>query len=404
MTRKRLRGTSRTAFRPIKWTWRVQVDSGPPERITHHNAAVAYPVMLDGRTLMYVSTTADGTGPWLYSMDIDERVAPRVTNGVENTLSILVAAGVAGQPRRLVTTVSNPTVNLWSVPLTNGIADEHDVTRVEHVPTVRARGPRFASDGSLFYLGSRSGADGLWQLRDTVTTELWNATDGAVVGAASVSPDGTTLCAPVRRQERSTLYCTTAAGTGGRVLAASLDVRGAGSWSPDGKWIVVAVQDSAGVRVYKIPADDGPAINLVSTVSSNPVWSLDGTFILYSRAPKARRVPVMAVMADGRPHPLPPLLVDRLGDSYRFLSDGKQLVVKQGGFRRQDFYAFDLATRRQRQLTRLRPGESLLRFDVSPDGRRISCSSASARTPTSCSSSCLDERTAVAGRCADGIA
>jgi Tol biopolymer transport system component len=148
-------------------------------------------------------------------------------------------------------------------------------------------------------------------------------------------------------------------------------VRGAGSWSPDGKWIAIAAKDSAGVRLFKVPINGGAAINLVPTVSSNPVWSPDGTFILYSGAPRARRVPVLAVTPDGVPHSLPALLVDRLGDSYRFLPGGTQLVVKQGGFRRQNFYAFDLATGQQRQLTTLRPGESLLRFDVSPDGKRI---------------------------------
>ncbi len=351
--------------------WRVPSDSGAPERITHHGAAVAYPLLLDPRRLIYVATADDGTGPWLYSMDIEERVARRVSAGVEHTLSVAAAAEVAGQPRRLVTTVSNPTVNLWSAPLTNGITEERDVRRVDNVPTARARGPRFASDGTLFYLASRSGADGLWRLQDGVATELWSASEGAVVGAAAVSPDGRTVCAPVRRQNRSRLYCTATNGTRGHVLAESLDVRGAASWSPDGNWIAIAAQDSVGVRLFKIPIDGGPAINLVPDVSSNPVWSPDGTFILYSGAPRARSVPVMAVTPDGRPYPIPPLSVDRLGDSYRFRPMGKELVVKQGGFRRQDFYLFDLATGRQRQLTTLRRSESLLRFDISPDGKYV---------------------------------
>ena len=46
-------------------------------------------------------------------------------------------------------------------------------------------------------------------------------------------------------------------------------------------------------------------------------------------------------------------------------------MVKLGGFRRQDFWLLDVATGRRRQLTALRPGESLQRFDVSPDGKRI---------------------------------
>jgi len=155
-------------------------------------------------------------------------------------------------------------------------------------------------------------------------------------------------------------------------LAESLDVRGAASWSPDGKWIAVAAADSDGVRVFKVPADGGGMpVRLVDSVSSNPVWSPDGTFIVYSGTPRGRSVAVAAVTPDGRPHALPPLAVDRVGDSYRFLADGRRLVAKLGGFRRQDFWSFDVATGERRQLTRLRPGESVHRFDVSPDGKRI---------------------------------
>jgi Tol biopolymer transport system component len=110
---------------------------------------------------------------------------------------------------------------------------------------------------------------------------------------------------------------------------------------------------------------------LVDSVSSNPVWSPDGKFILYSGISRARSVPLKAVTPDGRPFSLPALSVDRVGDSYRFLPNGKELVVKLGGFRRQDFWLVDVATGKQRRLTALRPGASLQRFDVSPDGKRI---------------------------------
>jgi Tol biopolymer transport system component len=158
-----------------------------------------------------------------------------------------------------------------------------------------------------------------------------------------------------------------------RTLAESLDVRGAPSWSPDGKWIATAARSGDAVRVFKVPADGGPPVRLVDSVSSNPVWSPNGRFILFSGTARGRSVPLKAITPDGRPFPLPfsNLLVDRLGDSYRFLPGGGSLVVKLGGFRRQDFWLFDLATGARRQLTRLRPGESVSRFDVSPDGKRI---------------------------------
>jgi Tol biopolymer transport system component len=105
-------------------------------------------------------------------------------------------------------------------------------------------------------------------------------------------------------------------------------------------------------------------------VSSNPVWSPNGAFILYSGTPRGRSVPVKAVTPDGRPYAMPLLTVDRVGDSYRFLADGR-LVVKLGGFRQQDFWLFDAATGSRRKLTSLDHVESLQRFDVSRDGKRI---------------------------------
>jgi Tol biopolymer transport system component len=220
-------------------------------------------------------------------------------------------------------------------------------------------------------MASRSGADGLWRFSDGKANELWKSSRGAVVGAAAISPDGKTVCFPVRQQGRSTLHCMAADGTGARAVAESLDVRGAASWSPDGKWIAIAAEEGKGARLFKVPVGGGSPVRLVDSVSSNPAWSPDGRFILYSGTPRARNAPVKAVTPDGKPFPIPQLSVDRNGDSYRFLPDGKQLVVKQGGFRRQDFWLLDLATGARRQITRLKSGESLQRFDVSPDGKRV---------------------------------
>ena len=192
------------------------------------------------------------------------------------------------------------------------------------------------------------------------------------------SPAGTGMSAreatlwrkTVLRTGRSTLHYGAADGTGVRAVAEQLDVRGAASWSPDGRWLAVAARQGRGLRVFGIPVDGGAPVRLVDSVSSNPVWSPDGAFILYSGTPRGRSVPVKAVIQDGRPYAVSSLIVDRVGDSYRFLPDG-ELVVKLGGFRQQDFWLFDVATGKKRRLTQLDHGESLQRFDVSRDGSRI---------------------------------
>jgi Tol biopolymer transport system component len=352
--------------------WRVPARGGSPERMTSHNSRVEYPVLLDDRTLVYTATADDGSGPWLYLMDVNDRAPRRLISGVEHFISIAASAEIPGKPRRLVATVSNPVAQLWTVPLTGSMADDSSARRVT-LPTERAAAPRFASDGALLYLAARGGTDGVWRFSAAGATEMWRPEEGAVTSAAAVSRDGAHVCFVVRHAGRSTLRCMNVDGSGMRVVAESLDVRGAPSWSPDGRWIAIAARDGRAVRVFKVPMSGGQPVRLVDSVSFNPVWSPDGRFILYSGTPRGRGAPLQAVTPEGVPYALPflPVSVDRLGDSYRFVPDNKALVVKLGGFRRQDFWMFDMATGRRRQLTRLRPGESVDRFDVSPDGKRI---------------------------------
>ena len=350
--------------------WRLPATGGEPQRITQHNSRVEYPVLVDDRTLLYTATDDDGAGPWLYSMDLESRVATRLSSGVEHYLSISASAPVSGRPRRLVATISNPRTQLYSAAIgDSAIAEEHLVRLT--LPLERAAAPRFAPDSALWYLASRSGSDAVWRLRGADAEELWKPPQGAVTGPAAIAPNGQRACAPVQRAGRATLHCWDVGRADVATLAESLDVRGPASWSPDGEWLAVAAADSTGVRLFKVPANGGQPVRLVDSASMNPVWSPDGKFIVYSGAPRARSVAMAAVTPDGKPYPIPALTVDRLGDSYRFLPGSKQLVVKLGGFRRQDFWLFDLATGQRRQLTKLRPGESILRFDVSPDGKRI---------------------------------
>ena len=44
--------------------------------MTSHNARVSYPVLLNRRTLVYLATDRDGSGPWLYGMDVDAPHSP----------------------------------------------------------------------------------------------------------------------------------------------------------------------------------------------------------------------------------------------------------------------------------------------------------------------------------------
>ena len=113
-------------------------------------------------------TADDGSGQWLYALDSEHRIPHRVSSGItEQYLSVTVSNT---EPRRLVASVATPSANLWTVPISDRVQTEADVSRFSLANT-RAVSPRVASDYLLF-LSSRGGGDGLWKLKEGAVTEL----------------------------------------------------------------------------------------------------------------------------------------------------------------------------------------------------------------------------------------
>jgi serine/threonine protein kinase len=347
--------------------WRVPAAGGTAERLTSHNASVAYPTFLDGRTLLYRTTAEDGSGPWLFAFDVESRISRRVSVGVEQYLSIAASA----DGRRLVATVSNPAAGLWTVPIASGVVDERSARRVA-VPAVTARFPRSGPD-YILYLSSREGGRGLWRFRGGVATEIWRPERGVLLVPPAVSPDGLRLALTVRVEGRNRLYVMGVDGANVRPLAERLDIRDSPTWAPDGSWIAVAVADG----LVKLPVDsdggdgNGAPVRLVEGLIRLPVWSRDGRFLLYSEALQGAGYTVKAVSPTGEPIPTPPLWVRRGGDRYRLLPDSRRVVYIGGDYGQQDFWLLDLVSGERRQLTNLQTGFSIKGFDVSPDGTEI---------------------------------
>jgi len=59
---------------PDDWDiWRIN-RPGRRSNDNKHNARVTYPVMLNRRTLVYLATDTDGSGPWMYAVDVERRL------------------------------------------------------------------------------------------------------------------------------------------------------------------------------------------------------------------------------------------------------------------------------------------------------------------------------------------
>jgi len=353
--------------------WRAPATGGKPERVTYHNAYVAYPPPLDQRTLLYIAADENGTGTWLYAMDLERHEQHRLSVGIEQYSSIAVSAAGPSRRRRLVATVANPTGSLWSIPITSSKSPESSATLFS-VPSAGVSSPRFGP-GYLLYLASRDLADSLWKLQDGSTSELWKASDGAVLAAPSISADGHQIAIAAMKQGRPGLYVMTADGANPQPLAPSIRVREEPTWAPDGKAIAVVGEDEKGPGLFLVPME-GPPLRLYDRRCRFPLWSPDGRYILFAEYFQGPQMHLKAVTPSGEPVSLPEvrLIVTQLPKNltpYRFLPDGKSLVLQDGGWRTQQFFLVNMATGQRRQLTDLKTGRPIRSFDVSPDGKSI---------------------------------
>ena len=350
--------------------WRIRPIAGKPERLTFHNTRVTFPTLLDNRTLLYLATDDDGSGPWIYAMDVERRVPHRISTSVDAYTSL--AAGADG--RSLVATVArSTTADLWRVPIpADRMIDGSDAIPIP-LPTPREQSPRIGP-AYMIYRAPKAGTDGLWKRPDgQEAMELWNGLlQGRVVAGAAIEPGGRRVAFLVQKQGRTHLYMVNADRTGGEHrIAEELDVRGTPAWSPDGQWLAVAANLGGEPRLFKVPVGGGAAVPLVMEHSTNPVWAPSGQFLLYFGADVGTNYPVKAVSKDGVPRPLPHMTLTR-GDRLVFLGkDDDALIVLKGDVSQKEFYRVDLQTGRERQLTRLGRDFAIGDFDVSPEGRDI---------------------------------
>src|SRR4029453_5055218 len=148
---------------------------GQPERLTFHNSRVSFPVLLDPRTLLYLATASDGSGPWLHALDLRVLKSRRVKVATNEYTSIAASA----DGRRIVATESRPTATLWRVSLGEAAAAVHEATPIP-LPTRLGVSPRVGPD-FVVYRAPKAGTDSLWRRGDgTVATELWSGADGRV--------------------------------------------------------------------------------------------------------------------------------------------------------------------------------------------------------------------------------
>jgi Tol biopolymer transport system component len=352
--------------------WRIRPWGGVAERITSHSGRVSYPVLLDRRTLMYLASDPDGSGPWLYSMDVERRIPHRLTSGFDRYTSLAASA----DGRRLVATLATPKRTLWRLRVddagTKVSAQAAQVSAAEPVSLTTSTGfsPRLGQD-YLLYVSANGAEESIWKLANGSSAELWHGEGAQVFGGPAISPDGRFVAFSVRQHGRTLLYVMQVDGTNARIVADSLDLQGSPAWAPDGRSITSAADDHGVPHLFRVPLDGRPPTPFVGEYSVDPAWAPDGRFVVYSGADIGTTFSVKAAGAEGAPHPLPALTLTRGARHLAFLPGGRALLLLRGEIQHKNLWLIDLETGAERQLTNVAPEFDIRDFDVSPDGREV---------------------------------
>lgn len=344
--------------------WRIRPSGSGLERITQHDTQVAWPVLLDRRTLLYLATDADGSGPWIYAMDVERRIPHRVSSGLETYTSL--SASHSGE--RLVATVARRRTSLWRIPLD----DDGRAAQAGDPMLLLDDGanPRIG-DGFVLFTASRGDRESLWTLMNGTARELWSRAHSRIVGAPAIAPDNRRIAFTVDNDGKTQLHVMNSDGSSGRVISDSLALRGSPVWWPDGRSVVSAAMHDGDPQLIRIFLSGDPPVVLVSEYSVDPVWSPGGRFMVYSGADVGTTFPLRAAEADGRPRPIPGLMLTRGARRVAFLNDRPALVFLRGEVGHKDLWLIDLQSGNQRLLAELPQDFVVGDFDVSEDGTEV---------------------------------
>jgi Tol biopolymer transport system component len=345
--------------------WRIRSAGGPAERITAHDGRVTHPVLLNKRTLLYLASDPDGSGPWLYAMDVERRIAHRLNTGIDRYTSL----AASGDGRRIAVTLASPKRTLWRLAIPDSNEKPGTMTQIP-LPTGKGFSPRLGAD-YLLYVSSTGTGESLWKLTNGIGTELWGSAGARMIGAPSISPDGRLVAFSVRHQGKALLYVMRPDGTNARVVSDSLELLGSPAWTPDGKWITSAADDHGVPHLFRVPVEGGLPSILVSEYAMDPTWAPDGRFVVYSGPDVGTTFPVKAAISENKAYPLPPLALTRGARHVAFATGGRSLVVLRGEIRHKDLWLIDLQTGVDRKLTDIPSDFDIQEFDLSSDGKEV---------------------------------
>jgi Tol biopolymer transport system component len=344
--------------------YRILPSGGGLERLTHHDAGVSHPVVLDDNTVVYLVRDKDTLGARLYALDVARRSSRSLHTGFDRYTSLSASADA----KKLVATLANPKGTLWTASLATG--EPTTVVRPLALSTGRGSSPRLGP-GFMLYVARKGASDVIWKLKDDAAVEVWSTPDDSqIVGGPELDDTGTRIAVAVESGDKTRLYAMNADGTNARLVTESLSLDGSPAWAPGGQSLIAAAIVNGTPHLFRISLE-GVATPIVTRFATDPSAAPDGRLIVYTGADIGTKFEVKGSSIDGHDVPIPNITLTRGSRRLRFIDDGRSLVFMRGDIRHKDLWAVNLQSGEERRLTNLPPDFHSRDFDVSPDGRAV---------------------------------
>jgi len=317
--------------------------------------------------MMYLAGSADGGGPWLYSLDVERRIPHRLSTDLDRYTSLAASA----DGHRLVATLANPKRTVWRLQISEAAGE---VSKIARIPLKRGTGtvfsPRLGPNYLLYVAASNSG-EGIWKLANEKGTELWSDQGARIIGSPAISSDGRFIAFSVQQRGRKLLYVVREDGTNARVVNDSLDLEGSPAWAPDGKSIATAANDHGVLHLFNVSIDGGAPVLFVKEYATDPTWAPNGRFVVYSGADIGTKFSLRAATPEAATHAFPDLALTRGARHVAFLNGGRELIYLRGELQHKNVWLRNLETGAERPLTNLGRDFDIRDFDISPDGHEV---------------------------------
>jgi Tol biopolymer transport system component len=261
--------------------------SGDPVALTSGHRFVASPAWTPvGSEIVFFAAEEGESSFALWRIRASGGSEARLVYPLAARSTLSISRGTSVRQPRIVYTHQRSDTNIWRVRLPAVGEDAAPVTTKFIASTQDDAQPQFSPEGDrIVFRSRRSGFSEVW-LCDSDGSNVRPLTNlGALIaGYPRWHPDGRRIVFHARLRDQADLYVVDTDGGIPRRLTTDPTDEVAPNWSRDGRWVYFARPSQTGLQLWKMPAEDGEAVQLTSQGGNISFESSDGRTVYYSKS------------------------------------------------------------------------------------------------------------------------